>query len=160
MADLLTLLPLRSGEMRRVVELGCGEGRLASAIPRAYPSVSVLPLDGSKQMRLPASAGVRSFGARAEVGALDLHGDAWFACPHGVEAVVSSLALHHVDELAKRRMVLAAGRQLSSQGRCSSATWLRRSDGNTGGVRGGWDLAAERQSLVARGSVQALERFR
>ena len=75
MAALLTLLPLGTSDAGRVVELGCGEGRLAAAILGAYPQVRVLALDGSEDMRAQTTSRLESFGGRGDVGELDLHGD-------------------------------------------------------------------------------------
>jgi cyclopropane fatty-acyl-phospholipid synthase-like methyltransferase len=161
MAVLLTLLPLGTDEVGRVVELGCGEGRLAGAVLTAYPRVSVLALDGSEEMREQTSARLRGFGERAEVGALDLHDDDWFGTLDGVDAVVSSLALHHLDGAGKRWLFGEAARRLSSQGALLIADLLEpKRDEAREVFAASWNAAAERQSRRAPGSAQALERFR
>jgi SAM-dependent methyltransferase len=161
MAVLLSLLPLGSDEVGRVVELGCGEGRLASAILTAYPRASVLALDGSDEMRVEASARLRAFNGRGEIGPLDLHGDGWFARLDGVDAVVSSLALHHLDAAGKRHVFQETARRISARGALLVADLVepRRAEAQEV-FAAGWDLAAERQSRVEPGSAEALDRFR
>jgi len=160
MAVLLTLLPLASGEAGRIVELGCGEGRLASAILTAYPRVSVLALDGSEEMRDQTRSRLRAFGERAHDGVLDLHADGWFGCLDGVDAVVSSLALHHLDGDGKRQLFGEAARRLSSHGALLVADLVEpKRDEARDVFAASWNAAAERQSRSAPGSAEALARF-
>jgi SAM-dependent methyltransferase len=161
MAVLLTLLPMGSEETGRVVELGCGEGRLASAILSAYPRAAVVALDGSDAMRQAASARLRAFEGRGEVGALDLHDAAWLGSLDGADAVVSSLALHHLDAAGKRRLFEEAARRLSARGALLIADLVEPKRAEAREVfAAGWDLAAERQSQVEPGSAEALEEFK
>ncbi|MBV9599014.1 MAG: class I SAM-dependent methyltransferase [Chloroflexi bacterium] len=160
-ATLLALLPLSTGEIARVVELGCGEGYLAAAVLTAYPRVSLLALDGSDEMRAQATARLRPFGGRGEVGGLDLQGTGWFAALDGVDAVVSSLALHHLDEAGKRQLFEAVAQRLSPGGALLIADLVepKRAEALTV-FAAGWDAAAERQSQTKPGSAEALERFK
>ena len=90
------VLGLRGGPMLRILDLGAGTGLLSSAILDRYPDAEVVLLDGAAEMldqareRLPA-------GTRTIVGDL---GD---ALPDGpFDAVVSALAIHHVEHPVKR----------------------------------------------------------
>jgi tRNA (cmo5U34)-methyltransferase len=160
-AALLTLLPLATTEAGRVVELGCGEGRLAAAILSAYPHVRVLALDGSADMRAQTAARLQPFGGRGDIGALDLHGgDAWFEHLDGADAVVSSLALHHLDGAGKRHLFEAAARRLSPRGALLIADLIEPQRAEAREVfAAGWDAAAERQSHTPPGSAEALACF-
>jgi len=80
---------------RRVVDVGCGEGRLAAALADRVPLVVGVDLDA------PAlrSAADRAGNARlllADVRSAPL-------APGGVDAVVSVATLHHLDEAAGLR---------------------------------------------------------
>src|SRR5579864_6333916 len=78
-ATLLTLLPFGVSDLARVVELGCGEGRLSEAILKAYPSAQVLAFDGSAEMRAQAGTRLEQFGERATVAEFELQRPEWFA---------------------------------------------------------------------------------
>jgi len=160
MATLLTLLPFGTAEAGRVIELGCGEGRLAAAILSAYPRASVLALDGSDDMRAQTTARLQSFGGRAEIAALDLPRADWFDYLDGVGAVVTSLALHHLDGPGKRRLFEAAARRVSPRGALLIADLIEPKRAEALEVfAAGWDIAARRQALTPPGSAQALEQF-
>jgi cyclopropane fatty-acyl-phospholipid synthase-like methyltransferase len=160
MAVLLTLLPFGVPEAGRVVELGCGEGRLASAILTAFPKASVLALDGSDEMRQHTRDRLRPFGARGEVEALDLHGDDWLGRLDGVDAVVSSLALHHLDAAGKRQLFEGAAGRISARGALLVADLVEPKRAEAREVfAAGWDAAAERQSRTPPGSAAGLARF-
>ena len=160
MAALLTLLPLGTSDAGRVVELGCGEGRLAAAILGAYAQVRVLALDGSEDMRAQTTSRLESFGGRGDVGELDLHDDAWLEHLDGADAVVSSLALHHLDGAGKQHLFEAAARRLSPRGALLVADLVEPKRAEALEVfAAGWDAAAERQSRTPPGSAEALRRF-
>jgi len=89
------------------VELCCGEGRLSEALLRAQPQATVLALDGSEAMRQAAAARLAPFGERARVAAFDLDSDGWrtlSGAPAAPLAIVSSLAIHHLDGRRKRKL--------------------------------------------------------
>jgi tRNA (cmo5U34)-methyltransferase len=160
MAALLTLLPLATSDAGRVVELGCGEGRLTAAVLATYPQVRVLALDGSEEMRAQTAARLQPFGGRGDVGELDLHGHAWFEHLDGADAVISSLALHHLDGVGKQRLFEAAARRLGSGGALLIADLIEPKRAEALEVfAAGWDAAAERQSHTPPGSAEALRRF-
>ena len=160
LATLLTLLPFATQDAGRVVELGCGEGRLAAAVLSAYPNVTVLACDGSDEMRQQTAARLQAFGKRAEVGAFDLHGDTWFGHLDGVDAVVSSLALHHLDADGKRHLFKVVAQRMSLHGALLIADLVQPQRAEALELfAAGWDAAAERQSQTPPGSVEALARF-
>jgi len=83
---------------RRVLDLGAGTGLLGDAVLAAYPDAHVTLLDGAAPMLDQARA---RLGARAGyvVGDLDepLPAGPW-------DAVVSALAIHHLDDAGKREL--------------------------------------------------------
>src|ERR1700726_4314569 len=58
-AALLALAPFAAGAPFRIVELGCGEGRLGLALLSFFPQARYLGLDGSDSMRQETGGGPR-----------------------------------------------------------------------------------------------------
>ena len=160
MAALLVLLPFGPEEAGRVVELGCGEGRLTQAILDAYPQATALALDGSAEMRAQTAARLERFGQRARVGEFALDSDAWWLLVEGADAVVSSLAVHHLDGAGKRRLFAALGKRLSRRGALLIADLVEPVRAEARELfAAGWDQAAERQAQAPGGSLRAFEQF-
>jgi tRNA (cmo5U34)-methyltransferase len=108
-AAAIDALGLCERPLRRVLDLGAGTGLLAGAVARAHPAAQLTLLDGAAAMLAQARARLGD-GARYVVADL---GD---ALPEGPwDAVVSALAIHHLDDPGKRalfarvREALAAG---------------------------------------------------
>jgi tRNA (cmo5U34)-methyltransferase len=160
MATLLALLPFGAGESGRVVELGCGEGRLTQLILEAFPRATALALDGSAEMRAQAAARLDSFGSRATVAQFELASPDWWPVIEGADAVVSSLAIHHLDGPGKQRLFGAMAARLRAHGALLIADLVQPTRAEAEEVfASGWDAAAERQSRVPPGSARALEQF-
>lgn len=87
-----------------VVELSCGEGRLAERLLERSATVRVCALDASPAMLARAARRLRRFGDRQEVHRFELADRAWRTTWRGCGAVVSSLAVHHLDDPGKRRL--------------------------------------------------------
>ena len=81
-----------------VIDLGAGTGALAGAILASIPRARVQLVDIDPAMLEGASARVAAFGSRAELRRASFD-DALPPC----DAVVASLALHHVPELDRKR---------------------------------------------------------
>jgi tRNA (cmo5U34)-methyltransferase len=140
-----------------VLDLCCGEGELAAAVHTALPEVRLLAYDGSASMLEV----VRARLADAEVVTLDLAATDWrrFAAP--LRAVVSSLAVHHIDGEAKRALFADLSRALAPDGVFVLADMVRpaRSVGHR--VAGWmWDEEVRRRALALDGDEGGFERFR
>jgi tRNA (cmo5U34)-methyltransferase len=96
--------------LRRVLDLGAGTGLLAGAIARAHPDSELLLLDGSAAMLDQAR---RSLGERVGYATGDL-GDPLPAGPW--DAVVSALAIHHLEDEGKRELFARVHAALSPGG--------------------------------------------
>ena len=82
-----------------MLDLGAGTGLLSAAVLAAFPDVSIELLDGSEAML--AEAAQRLGDAVSAVHVADMAG----ALPDGpFDAIVSALAIHHLDDADKRRL--------------------------------------------------------
>ena len=115
-AALLTLVPFGAEEPFRIVELGCGEGRLGAALLSLFPQARYLGLDGSDSMRREAAERLRRFGERARVEAFDLSASEWLEQVRGADLVVSSLVVHHLTGDGKRALFKELYERLSHRG--------------------------------------------
>lgn len=92
-------LSLSEREIRRVLDLGAGTGLLAAHVARAYPGVELTLLDGAAEMLDRAR---ETFGDGATYVLADLADP--LPTPGPWDAVVSGLAIHHLDDAAKREL--------------------------------------------------------
>jgi tRNA (cmo5U34)-methyltransferase len=93
------LLELRGGAARRVLDLGAGTGLLSEAVLARHPDVELVLLDGAAEMLERAQQ-------RLPVGpTTTVVGDLRAALPQGpFDAVVSALAIHHLEDPDKREL--------------------------------------------------------
>ena len=100
LCDLLAL----PKEKALVVEICCGQGLLAERILEIYPQANICALDGSKEMIALARSRVSRFGDRFQVHHFDLFSPDWWNIVPRANAIVSSLAIHHLDAEEKLRL--------------------------------------------------------
>jgi tRNA (cmo5U34)-methyltransferase len=157
LAALLALLPAGT---RRVVELGCGEGHLSAAILACLPDTSVLALDGSEQMRELAKARLAVYTDRAEVHSFDLEGRDWPDLMDGADAVVSSLALHHLDTSGKERVFRSIAARLDADGAFLVADIVEPQRAEARDLFADmWDGAARQQARAVDGTSHLYDLF-
>jgi tRNA (cmo5U34)-methyltransferase len=84
---------------RRIIDLGAGTGLLASFVRAAYPDAEITLLDGAAKMLEQARAAMGEKDTRFVVADLadPLPVGPW-------DAIVSALAIHHLDDAAKRSL--------------------------------------------------------
>jgi tRNA (cmo5U34)-methyltransferase len=92
-------LDLAGAPLRRVLDLGAGTGMLAGYVRAAHPEVEVTLLDGAAAMLDEARASLGDDGFSYVAGYLagPLPFGPW-------DAVVSALAVHHLDDAGKRAL--------------------------------------------------------
>jgi tRNA (cmo5U34)-methyltransferase len=112
-------LALADGPLRRVLDLGAGTGLLARAVGRAYPGAELTLLDGSPAMLAHAR---EALGEEARY----VSGDLASALPGGPwDAVVSALAIHHLEDAQKRELFARVHDALSPGGVFVNAEQVR-----------------------------------
>lgn len=116
LATLLALLPFGRDEDFGAVELGSGQGILSASILEAYPQSRVLALDGSESMREQTLGRMAACGDRGSTAPFDLLDDDWLEHLQGVDVVVSSLVVHHLDDGGKRRLYREIRSRMSDRG--------------------------------------------
>jgi tRNA (cmo5U34)-methyltransferase len=115
-ASLVAAVPFDAGEPLKILELGSGDGRLAEALLTVFPQATLTALDGSESMRAETSGRLALFGERARVAAFDVAALDWWDRMFGVDLIVSSLCLHHLNDAKKQYLYKAAAERVSPRG--------------------------------------------
>lgn len=143
-----------------VLDLCCGEGLLTEALLRALPGVTVHAYDGSASM---LEAARRRAGAadRLRTRVIDLAARDWRRLDRPLRAVVSSLAIHHLDDAGKRALFADLHAALAPGGMFVLADVIRPATaiGHEIAARM-WDEEVERRALALDGTKEGYEAFR
>ena len=154
-ADLIP--PVQGGLL---VELCSGEGLLSRALLERFPDCRVLALDGSTRMREQTQRTCRDHADRLATGAFELADRDWRSFSEPPHAIVSSLAIHHLDGRQKRMLFadLAAG---LSPGGVLVVADIVRPPGAAGLAIAArqWDEAVRSRSLAIDGDLAAFAEF-
>lgn len=86
-----------------IVELCCGAGDLAAHLLARFPAVRYLALDGSPAMLAQTARQCAPFRERVKTELFDIASDGWRSMAERPRAVVSSLAVHHLDAMESAR---------------------------------------------------------
>jgi tRNA (cmo5U34)-methyltransferase len=100
------LLPFDTADEFIVVDLGAGTGAAARTIMDAFPRCRAILADYSPQMMAQGATELPRYEGRYKYVEFDLaHGGSWpAAIPDQVDAVISSLAVHHLNDARKRQL--------------------------------------------------------
>jgi SAM-dependent methyltransferase len=103
---LAELLPQAADEAFTFVDLGAGTGAAARAIMDHYPSARAILADYSPQMMAQGGVELEPYAGRYEYVEFDLaRAGAWPAgIPAQVDAVITSLAVHHLTDARKQQL--------------------------------------------------------
>lgn len=105
------LIPLQARTFH-ILELCCGEGLLAGALLARFSNCVLHGLDGSPAMLRQAQARLAPYGDRFTTRQFDLAASDWRQPGWPLHAVVSSLAIHHLDGAQKQALFRDVHRML------------------------------------------------
>jgi len=156
-----TLLDLIPPSPRHVVELCCGEGALAGAVLDRFPGCTVHAYDRSPAMLEHARAALAGFGDRFEGLLFDLADRSWRSFPWQADAILSSLAIHHLDGEGKRDLFRDMARALAPGGALLVADLVKpATEAGAALAARAWDDEVRRRSLAIAGTLEPYEIFR
>ncbi|RWL83573.1 MAG: class I SAM-dependent methyltransferase [Mesorhizobium sp.] len=143
-----------------LVELCPGEGLLSRALLERFPDCRVLALDGSEPMLEQTRAACRDHAGRLTTGTFELADRGWrrfFEPPH---AIVSSLAIHHLDARQKQTLFADLAAALRPGGVLVVADIVRPpSAAGLAIAARQWDEAVRSRALAIDGDLAAFAEF-
>jgi tRNA (cmo5U34)-methyltransferase len=143
-----------------ILELACGEGLLSEAILEAQPAATVIGLDGSQEMRERAQARLARFDGRFRAEAFGLADRTWRRAQVPVHAIVSSLAIHHLDDEGKQQLFRDLFRMLAPGGALLIADLMKPADEAGWAVAAAeWDEAVKERARTLDGNEEAFAIF-
>jgi len=156
MVDLIKAMP----QPGLILDLCCGEGLLAEMLLDALPGSSYLGMDGSALMLEKAGDRLSLFGDRVKLTSFDLADRSWRK-PEGLfQAVVSSLAVHHLDGAGKLALFQDVYAMLKQGGAFIIADMVEPTTSPGRDVAAdAWDEAVRRRALELDGNTASLDFF-
>ncbi len=142
-----------------VLDLCCGEGLLTEALLGALPEAKVFAFDGSASMLADVAARLGATG-RLVTRTIDLAARDWRRFDAPLRAVVSSLAVHHVDGAAKQALFADLFAALAPGGVFVLADMILPARPVGHAVAAWmWDEETHRRSLDLHGDARGFEVF-
>ena len=108
----LEWLPFDADERLRIVDLGAGTGLLAALVAARHPRAEITLIDSSAEMLSRARSRLGD-DARFHFVLADL---ATAPLPDGIDAAISALAIHHLEDDGKRQLYARVRAALRSDG--------------------------------------------
>lgn len=143
-----------------IVELCCGEGLLAQALLERFPNCVVRGMDGSAEMLTAAGRRLTAFGEHFQPEHFNLASNDWRVEIQGVHAIVSSLAIHHLDGPEKQALFADVYRMLCPGGVFVIADVIAPVGNQAESVAANaWDWAVRQRSLELDGNLSGFELF-
>ena len=153
------LIPPRNTPFN-ILELCCGEGLLAHALLDRFPTCTVYGYDGSPDMLTHAQRQLASFGERFQTRRFDLAATDWRSPDFPLHAVVSSLAIHHLDGAQKQQLFQDVYQMLTPDGVFVIADVIETAHPLGAAVAAtAWDHAVEQRALTFDANTAAFEFF-
>jgi tRNA (cmo5U34)-methyltransferase len=157
---LVERLPFRSGDAPRILDLGAGTGLLAAQIFAAHPGADITLVDVAGAMLAQAR---KRLSAAAEAGrahfAISDLARPGFSGPF--DAIVSALAIHHLDAAGKQHLFALVHRALRPGGVFLNADQVRGSSPRLEGIyEAAWLARVHERGVSAADLTAAQERMR
>lgn len=143
-----------------ILDLCCGEGLLTRALLDTFPESHVYGLDGSPKMIAHIEKTLIAYGDRFQAKPFDLAASDWRAFAFPVHAVVSSLAIHHLDGIEKQTLFKDMASVLAPGGSFIIADLTEPMDrfGRTFAADI-WNAAVRQRSLDLDGDLRGYDSF-
>lgn len=145
----------------QVLELCCGEGLLGQAILQAHPQATWFGYDGSVAMLTQTKERLKPYNGRFHTHLFDLAATDWRTPPDTFHTILSSLAIHHLDNQEKQQLFQDIYRMLAPEGVFLVADVVQPTQ--TQGIKIAaetWDSAVQQRALVLDGNLQTFDYFR
>ncbi len=144
----------------QIIDLCCGEGALAEMLLESKKEAIVYGLDGSAEMLHRAVERLFRFGSRFVAQTIELSEKSWRSSMGPVDAVVSSLAIHHLEGPQKQALYVDIYKMLKKNGKVVIADLINPA-GEAGKVLAAdtWDEAVKKRSLEIDGNTEAYDFF-
>ncbi|HEX8495227.1 MAG TPA: methyltransferase domain-containing protein [Pyrinomonadaceae bacterium] len=144
-----------------ILELCSGEGLLAGALLERFPQAIVHGFDGSIEMLQASQQRLAQYGERFAPERFDLHAHEWRETDWPLHAVVSSLAIHHLDAEEKQALYKDVYRMLSANGVLVIADLILPAHESGARVAAQtWNDAVRKRALELDGNEDAFDYFR
>jgi tRNA (cmo5U34)-methyltransferase len=158
--DIICSLLPETARQGHILELCCGEGLLSQAILQRYESCQVTGLDGSPVMLARARERLKPLGQRFTAQHFDLEAGDWRNPKPQFQAVVTSLALHHLDDAGKQQLYGDIFKILSPGGIFLSADLINPLTNESSLLAAqDWEAEVRRRCLEIDGNAGMFERF-
>lgn len=143
-----------------ILELGCGEGLLAEALLDHFPQAVLYGLDGSLKMLQTANLHLQRFGKRFQGQSFDLFSHAWRTPEWQAAAIVSSLAIHHLNDEQKAQLYRHLFAMLRPGGVLIIADLVQPAGEQAIHLAAqSWDESVRQRSLALSGTLAFHKRF-
>lgn len=158
-ASVVALIPAPNGPAW-AMDICCGEGRLTAALLDRFPGLRVLAYDGSSSMLDTTRANAGAHGDRIETRVIDIAETDWRRPETPLHAVVSSLAIHHLDGPGKQALFADIHAALAPGGVFVLADLVEPATPRGQAVAAeAWDAETRRRALDTDGTLDGFERF-
>jgi tRNA (cmo5U34)-methyltransferase len=142
------------------LDLCCGAGLLSKAILDRFTHSHVYGLDGSSTMLDQARSALAAYGDRFRTVHFDLAAQEWRHTLPPAQAIVSSLAIHHLDDEQKQHLFRDLFAMLAPGGVLAIADVVAPASAQgTAVAAAAWDRAVQRRARAIDGAEDAFEAF-
>ena len=151
----------KDGGPGHIVELCSGEGLLTRALLERFPEATLHAYDGSPKMLEATRRTAGEHAGRLETHQFDLAAKDWRSPGFAAHAVVSSLAVHHLDGPGKQALFQDIFALLAPGGAFVLADLVEAARAESQAIAAAaWDEAVKARALELDGHLEAFERFR
>lgn len=144
----------------QILELCCGAGLLAGALLERFPQATVYAYDGSVEMLNHTRQQLTAYSERLQTRQFDLADASWRSFDQPLDAVVSSLAIHHLDGGQKQQLFADVYHMLAPGGVFLVAdVMLPTSEAAAAVAASMWDEATREQAMKHDGNLDGFAYF-